>query len=341
MPFSVGPVLECRGQRVVVLASGDPFWHGAGAQLVPHLTDTEWQSHPAPSTFQLAANRLGWAIERVDCLGLHAAPFARAMPRLHPGARLIATLRDGAAAAEFARWLVAKGWTDSRLWVMESLGGPQERIRQTLAQTYGLTDVAAPVIIAFEPAGAKGLPCTSGRPDAGFAHDGQITKSAIRALTLSALAPRPGEVLWDLGAGSGSVSVEWCLAGGRAIAVEVRPDRTENILNNARKFGVDHRLDLVTGRWADELATLPAVPDAVFIGGGADAAGLERVWHVLPGGCRMVINSVTLETDALLARWQADHGGTLLRIDLAHATPLGKSRGWSAQRTVTQWSVSR
>ncbi|MCE0745175.1 precorrin-6y C5,15-methyltransferase (decarboxylating) subunit CbiE [Acetobacter sicerae] len=340
VPFSVEPVLAERGRRVVVLASGDPFWFGAGASLAARLNPGEWVSYPAPSTFSLAANRLGWRLEQVSCLGLHAAPFERLGPVLQANGRAICLLRDGPAVGNLAQWLVGRGYGTSTLHVMEALGGPRERIRTVLAENFAFTDVAAPVAIAIAMSGPQGLSRASGLPDNIFLHDGQITKRPIRALTLSALAPRPGEILWDVGAGSGSVSVEWCLAGGRAIAVEIRADRAANIRANAKALGVDHLLRVVEGAAPDALDGLPD-PDAVFIGGGGRAALLDHLWAVLPPGTRIVANGVTLETEALLALWHGQKGGELLRIELAKAAPLGSMRGWSPARPVVQWSVTR
>lgn len=340
VPFSVDPVLAERGRRVVVLASGDPFWFGAGTSLATHLDPGEWVSHPAPSTFSLAAGRLGWRLEQVSCLGLHAAPFERLTPALHADARSICLLRDGAAAGNLAQWLAGRGFGTSTLHVMEALGGPRERIRTVLAADFAFTDVAAPVAVAIAMSGPPGQSRASGLPDGTFLHDGQITKRPIRALTLSALAPRPGEILWDLGAGSGSISAEWCLAGGRAIAVERRADRAETIRANALALGVEHLLRVVEGAAPTALPGLPD-PNAVFIGGGADAALLDHVWAVLPPGTRIVANGVTLETEALLALWHGQKGGELLRIELASAAPLGSMRGWRPSRPVVQWSVIR
>ena len=219
VPFDPSPVLSHRGQPTVVLASGDPFWFGAGGSLMTHLTPGEWTSHPAPSTFQLAANRLGWRLEETLCLGLHAAPFARLRPVLGRGVRVICTLRDGAAVGELVRWLSENGHPNARLTVLERLGGPHERITRGLPADL----MGAPVSAAIE-ATDPGLPGASGLPDDLFRHDGQITKRPVRALTLSALAPRPGEVLWDIGAGSGSIGIEWLLAGGaRVEALEAEP----------------------------------------------------------------------------------------------------------------------
>ena len=194
--------------------------------------------------------------------------------------------------------------------------------------------------VALTITAGKGLSRASGLDDSLFANDGQITKRPVRALTLSALAPRAGELLWDIGAGSGSISVEWCLAGGRALSFELRPDRAVNIRANAVSFGIDHRLTCIEGPAAANLATHPT-PDAVFIGGGGNAALFDQLWSLLPEGTRIVANGVTLETESLLAAQHAQRGGSLLRIDLAAAAPLGRMRGWEASRPVVQWSVIR
>ncbi|WP_413869160.1 precorrin-6y C5,15-methyltransferase (decarboxylating) subunit CbiE [Albidovulum sp.] len=340
VPFRIDPVLAERGRKVVVLASGDPFWHGAGGSLAAHLDTDEWLCHPAPSTFSLVAARLGWRLEETLCLGLHAAPFERLVPVLGRGVRVICLLRDGDAPGALAGWLTERGFGPSRLIVLEALGGPQERVRTASAERFGLAGIAHPVAVAIETAGAAGLPRASGLPDDLFAHDGQITKRPVRALTLSALAPRPGEVLWDLGAGSGSISVEWCLAavGARALAVEARADRAANIRRNAGTFGLSHRLTVTEGGWPAAVRDLPA-PDAVFIGGGADSAGIETIWGAMPVGARLVVNAVTLESEALLASCHGIRGGTLMRFEIASAEPLGGRHGWRPARPVVQWSV--
>lgn len=342
VPFSINPVLNCRGQKVAVLASGDPFWHGAGGAMMDHLHPNEWVSYPAPSTFSLVANRLGWRLEEVSCLGLHAAPFSRLLPLLTRGQRLICTLRDGAAAAELAAWLALQGGI-ARLHVLERLGGPAERIRQTSVAGFDLTEVQAPVAMGIEMQNSAGLPATPGLPDEQFQTDGQITKQPVRALTLCALAPRKDERLWDIGAGSGSISIEWCLQGGRAIAVESRVDRIANINANIAKFALRDRMEVLQADVAGgslPTAMSTSLPDAVFIGGGASQALLSELFRILPTGVRFVLNAVTLETETLALQWQAQKGGTLTRIDIAQASPLGRMRGWSAVRTVVQWSVT-
>ena len=336
VPFDASPVLAQRGQPTVVLASGDPFWFGAGGSLMAHLSPGEWTSHPAPSTFQLAANRLGWRLEEVLTLGLHAAPFARLRPLLGKGVRAICTLRDAAAVAELATWLRDNGHPNAGLTVLERLGGPHERI------THGLPAdaIGAPVSAAIE-ATDSGLPRASGLPDALFQHDGQITKRPVRALTLSALAPRPGELLWDIGAGSGSVGIEWLLAGGaRVAALEADPTRAARARGNVESFGLGHRHHLTEARAPEGLDGLPA-PDAVFIGGGASEDLLGTLWDLIPPGTRLVMNAVTLETEALVLDWSARRGGQLLKIELAEPAPVGRKRGWKSALPILQWSVTR
>lgn len=338
VPFDATPVLAHRGAPTVVLASGDPFWFGAGGSLMAQLTPGDWVSHPAPSTFQLAANRLGWRLEETLCLGLHAAPFARLRPLLGKGVHAICTVRDGAAVGELALWLAGNGHPNARLTVLERLGGPQERIRQITDRPP--KDIAAPVAVAIA-AQDPGLPQASGLPDELFQHDGQITKRPVRTLTLSALAPRPGETLWDIGAGSGSIGIEWLLAGGaRAEALEADPTRAARAKGNVESFGLAHRHNMHEARAPEGLDGLPT-PDAVFIGGGASHDLLTRLWNLIPPRTRLVMNAVTLETEALVLDWSARHGGSLLKIELSEPTSLGRKRGWKSALPILQWSVTR
>ena len=347
VPFAEGiaPLLAHRGRRVVMLASGDPFWFGAGTVLARLLEPGEWTALPAPSSFSLAAARLGWPLETTACLGLHAAPLTRLRPHLVPGARALVLLRDGAAVAELARLLDDLGFGDSRLHVLESLGGPRERLRHAPAGGFDLPDIAHPVAVGLEVAGqGVAMPCVAGLPDDLFVHDGQITKRPVRALALSALAPRPGERLWDIGAGSGSVGIEWLLAHPslQAVAFEADPARAARARANAAALGVD-RLRVIEGRAPEILPQIgpehPA-PDAVFIGGGLSAPLLTRRWAGLRPGTRLVAHAVTLESESLLAAWHALKGGSLLRVELAEAGPLGSRRAWRAALPVVQWSVS-
>ena len=238
-----------------------------------------------------------------------------------------------------SQWLTQQGDGASKIWVLEALGGPRERIRQSTANALDFADIQSPVAVAVQVVGPLGLANAPGLPDSYFAHDGQITKSPIRALTLSTLAPRPGEHLWDLGAGSGSVSVEWCLAGGTASAVEQTAERVINIRANAASFGIDHRMSVHHGTSEDLIAGLPT-PQAMFVGGGFDMALFNALQSIAPTGCRLVVNAVTLETESALLQLHAQHGGELLRFELAQAAPLGRMRGWQPSRPVVQWSVT-
>jgi precorrin-6Y C5,15-methyltransferase (decarboxylating) len=247
-------------------------------------------------------------------------------------------VRDAKAAGDLAGWLTARGFGASRLWTLSALGGPRESVAESKAENYAAGSAVSPMALAIEAEGAAGLPRASGLPDDLFQHDGQITKRPIRALALSALAARPGERLWDIGAGSGSISIEWALAGGSATAIEAREDRVANIRANAEAFGRSHRITVVAGSAPAVLSGLDK-PDAVFVGGGLDAAMFDAVWKLLPGGARLVAHSVTLETEALLSELQQRHGGELVRIEISHAAPLGRMRSWEASRPVVQWHV--
>jgi precorrin-6Y C5,15-methyltransferase (decarboxylating) len=346
-PFaaSIPMLLRHRGKRVVALCSGDPFWYGAGSVIAEAIPAAEMTVVPAPSSFAWAASRLRWRLEETVTLGLHARPLALLRPHLRIGARLIVLLRDGAAAAQVAAYLSGLGFGPSRLTILEALGGPRERIRAATAAAFAFDDVNAPVAVAIEAvaeAGAHVIPRVVGLPDELFAHDGQLTKREIRAVSLSTLAPRGGELLWDVGAGAGSIGIEWLLAhpANRAIGIEAREDRLQNARANADSLGVPH-LDLRLGGAPDALKGLPT-PDAVFIGGGASRDGvLDAVWQALPPGGRLVVNSVTLETEAILIAWQARHCGTLLRLSVERAGAVGGLTGWRPAVPVVQWSVTK
>ncbi len=340
VPFSTAPLLVLRGQRVAVLASGDPFWFGAGGSLARDLSPGEWRAFPGVSTFSLVAARLGWRLETTVCAGLHAAPFASVRVSLQAGQRLIALVADANAARGFAGYVTTLGFGGSQFWLAEAMGGPAERLREFQAQAALPDDIIAPVAVAVELAGGLGLPRSSGLGDELFAHDGQITKRPIRALALSALAPRPGQRLWDIGGGSGSVSVEWCLAGGVASTIEARADRAAQIAENAASFGMTPALTVIQGNAPDALEGLPK-PDAVFVGGGGSDVLLVSLWARIPKGCRLVAHAVTLETESLLLDWQARVGGDLMKVEIAHAAPLGRMRGWVPSRPMLQWGVVR
>ena len=346
-PFaaSIPKLLAHRGRRVVALCSGDPFWYGAGSVFADAVPPQETFAIPAPSTFAWAAARLRWRLEETVMLGLHARPIELLRPHLRTGARLIVLTRDGAAPAQIAGYLDGIGFGPSRLTVLEALGGPRERIRVSAAKDFALDDIQSPVALAIEAIAEPGaivMPSVAGLPDELFENDGQLTKREIRAVTLSTLAPRGGELLWDIGAGSGAIGIEWLLAhpGNRAIGIEAREDRLANARANAQSLGVPH-FDLRLGTAPDALKDLPK-PDAVFVGGGASRDGvLDRVWQALPSGGRLVVNSVTLETEAILIAWHARHGGNLLRLSIERAAAVGGLTGWRAAMPVVQWSVTK
>ncbi len=342
VPFADGLELldGFAGRQVVVLASGDPFWFGAGGVIARRFPRSSWRALSGLSCFSLAAAHLGWSLEKTLCLGLHAAPLTRLRPHLAPGARLIVTLRDGGSVADLGRYLTDLGFGDSALHVMQGLGGPREVVREMRADTVART-FAHPLCVAVSVGGnGDVLPSVSGLADAFFDTDGVMTKRPVRALTLSALAPCPEEHLWDIGGGSGSIGIEWLLSHPTTTAttIEPRADRIALIRANAAALGVD-RLQVVEGRAPEALDALPR-PDVVFIGGGLSENLLTWVFGELNDGTRLVANAVTLDSEALLLRWQAARGGTLLRIDLSEAAPLGPRQGWKAAFPVVQWSVT-
>jgi precorrin-6Y C5,15-methyltransferase (decarboxylating) len=340
-PFSVQEVLIARGRQVCVLASGDPFFYGVGSALAAHVPADEIMVVPAASAFSLAAARLGWALPDVALVSLHGRALDRIRPHLHQGARALALTSDGESPAALAKLLADAGFGNSRLTVLEALGGPRERVRSVTASGFNLTDIAALNIVAVQVTaspGARIIPYAAGIADDLFEHDGQITKREIRAVTLSSLAPQNSELLWDIGAGSGSVGIEWMLAHPslRAIAIEARADRAARIRRNAATLGVPE-LNIVEGSAPGALAGLVS-PDAIFIGGGATEDGvLDAAIAALRTGGRLVVNAVTLDTEATLISRHGAFGGTLTRIALSRADQLGDKIGWRPALPVTQW----
>jgi precorrin-6Y C5,15-methyltransferase (decarboxylating) len=339
-------VLAHRGRCVCVLASGDPFHYGVGAVLARRIDAREMFVVPAPSAFSLAAARLGWSLPQVALLSLHGRALDLVRSHLQPGARILALTSDGDTPAALAKLLAASGFGAARLTVLEALGGPRERVRCANAAAFDLEGLDGLNTLAIEVEAAPDariLTRTSGRSDALFEHDGQITKREIRAATLSSLAPRRGELLWDVGAGSGSVAIEWLLADPgfmRAIAVERRADRAARIRRNAAALGVPE-LNIVEGAAPVALAGL-AMPDAVFLGGGAsDTGALDAAARALRSGGRLVVNAVTLETEALLLARHAALGGELIRIAISRVGAIGEKAGWRSAMPVTQWAWTK
>jgi len=335
-------VLQHRGRQICVLASGDPFHYGVGAVLAQKIDPREMLVLPAPSAFSLAASRLGWSLPHTLLLSAHGRALDLVRPHLQPDAHILVLTSGSDGPAALAQLLSRSGFGRSRLTVLEALGGPRERIRATSAAEFDFDTVDALNIVAIEVEAAPDariIARSAGLTDGLFEHDGQITKREMRAVTLSSLAPRRGEVLWDIGAGSGSVAIEWMLADPpfmRAIAVERRTDRAARIRRNAAAFGVPG-LEIVEGAAPGALANL-APPDAAFVGGGAGDAGLlDAASRSLKPRGRLVVNAVTLETEALLLARHAALGGDLIRVAISRAAAVGEKAGWRPALPVTQW----
>ena len=331
------------GQRVVVLASGDPMLSGVGTSLVRLHGAGAVEVVPHPSSVTLACARLGWAVEETAVVTLVGRPVELLVPHVTPGRRLLALGSDGTAPAAVAGLLTRLGYGGSRITALAQLGGPAEREFAGTAADWPHADTDPLVVTAVQAVADPGtdvLAAVPGLPDGVFADDGQLTKREVRAVALSRLAPVPGQLLWDVGGGAGSIGIEWMRTHPtcRAVAVEARADRAGRIGRNAVALGVPG-LEVVVGRAPEALTGLPA-PDAVFVGGGASAPGLlEACWRALPPGGRLVVNAVTVESEAVLARWFAGVGGDLVRLAVQRAEPVGGFTGWKAAMPVTIWSV--
>jgi precorrin-6Y C5,15-methyltransferase (decarboxylating) len=315
---------EHEGERICVLASGDPFLSGVGTTLVAHGYEVE--ALPAVSSVTLARARLGWSAEETEVVTLVGRSSARVARVLAPGRRVLVL---GADAAALRSLLTVRGYAESELFALENLGGPDERISD------GWSGDPGPLTVFALACAGPALPVI-GIPDDVYSHDGQLTKRDLRVSALARLAPNPGELLWDVGAGAGSVGIEWSRLHGlnRAIAIERDPARAERIGRNALDLGVPE-LEVVTGEAPDALSALPA-PDAVFIGGGVTVPGVLDA--CLATEARVVAHGVTLEAEQVLARAYAQHGGELVRIGVERAGTLGGFTGWTPARVVTQWS---
>ncbi|MDY7567841.1 precorrin-6y C5,15-methyltransferase (decarboxylating) subunit CbiE [Pseudomonas sp. RTC3] len=338
-PFSLSPVLEQRGTPICVLASGDPMLFGVGASLARQVSVDEMRVLPAPSSYSLAAARLGWPLQDVVTLSVVARPLAALNAQLHNGLRLLVLSNDGSSPAAIAELLRARGFGPSRMTVLEHLGGDAERRVEGIASEWVDLPIAALNLVAIEcraEPGASRLSLLAGLADSAFEHDGQLTKRDIRAITLARLAPAPGELLWDVGAGCGSIGIEWMRAhpSCRALAVEADEGRQLLIEHNRDALGVPG-LQLIRGRAPQALQGLEA-PDAIFIGGGVTRPGvLDTCWQQLRSGGRLVANAVTLQSETALINWREQHGGELTRIHIAHAKPLGEFDTWRQALPIT------
>jgi len=336
-------ILGRRGTPTCILATGDPFHYGIGAEIARLVPPAEIRAFPQPSAFSLACARLGWPLAECGLVTLHGRALTRIVPHIQPGARLLALSWDGTTPAALAALLTERGFGASTVTVLEAMGGPRERIRSAAADAFDLGTIDPLNTVAIAVAGAgHALPLAPGLDDALFENDGQLTKAEIRALTLVALRPHPSLHLWDVGAGAGSIAIEWMLRHPslRATAIEARPDRAERILFNAWTLGVPE-LTVITGAAPSALAGLPA-PDAVFIGGGVSEPGIlaAALAALRPGG-RCVANAVTLQGEAALLAAFADHGGSLRRFSIDRASPVGGLHGWRPAMPVTQWAWTK
>lgn len=337
-PFSLDAVLAEPGEAVCVLASGDPMLYGVGASLARQIPAAQMHVLPSPSSYSLAAARLGWALQDVVTLSVVARPVAAVAAHLYSGQRLLVLSNDGTSPQAVAQLLRERGFGLSRMTVLEHLGGPKERrIDGSAADDF--PDIAALNLVAIDCQASPDAPRLSplaGLPDTAFRHDGQLTKRDVRAVTLARLAPRPGELLWDVGAGCGSIGIEWMRAhpSCRAIAVESDEGRQAFIEHNRDALGVPG-LQLVRGRAPGALAGLPA-PDAIFVGGGVTRENvLADCWAALKPGGRLVANAVTLQSELALVQWREQYGGELTRLHIAQASPLGEFDTWRQALPIT------
>jgi len=346
-PMAAGAkaVADRRGQKVCVLATGDPMWFGIGARLAGLVPHDERTILPAPSAFSLAAARMGWPLGDVETVTIHGRSLDLLRLHVTPGARLLAMTSDGKTPAQVAQVLCEMGYGESPITVLEHMGGTAENRIDGIADKWNhdvLADLNTLAIECRAGPDAAVRPRSPGLPDEVFENDGQLTKREVRAVTLAALGPLPGQRLWDVGAGCGSVAIEWLRAakGAAAIAIEHDPERAAMIARNATALGTPG-LNIVTGDAPTALADLDN-PDAVFIGGGASVDGLIDVcWEALGPGGRLVANAVTVEGEAALNRWREKIGGTLTRIAISRTKPLGDMSGWHSLAPVTQWAVTK
>ncbi|QQM52449.1 precorrin-6y C5,15-methyltransferase (decarboxylating) subunit CbiE [Rhodococcus pyridinivorans] len=328
------------GKDVVALASGDPLVSGIGTTLIRRLGGDAVEVIPAISSVALARARMGWSAEECETITVVGREID-ALRRVLTRGRKLVVLVDGARVADVATLLEAAGFGNSRVAVLSHLGAADESRIDAKAAHLTDTGVRSLSLMCVEVDGPAGLSVLPGLDDSLFEHDGQLSKRTVRLAAVCALAPRPGELLWDVGAGAGSVGIEWARTDPRCrtLAIEKDERRAGAIERNAAALGVPSIVRIVRGAAPAALVGLP-VPDAIFVGGGGSREGvLDTCWGALPPGGRLVAHAVTLETEAVLVQWWKTHGGELTRLSVEHADPIGTFTGWRAQRPVVQWSA--
>ena len=336
-------------QKVAIMASGDPLCYGIAAKLLRHLPIEEIWIKPALTTFSLMCSRIGWSLPDVETLTIHGRPLEMLHPFVQPGAKLLVLSKGEESPEQAAKLLCARGFGKSIITVLEHLGGRKERQFSGQADSWNHPEGAALNALAIEcipENNANVLSRNPGLPDEAFLHDGQLTKREIRAVALSKLMPVVDHLLWDVGAGCGSVSIEWMRTnpGCRAVAIEKSKSRLKLIEQNSQELGVP-MLQIISGSAPEVLADLPA-PDAVFIGGGLSSGNLlQTCWNALKPGGRLVANAVTLEGEQKLLQWQNENAGKsgasgdLTRLSISRAEKIGKFQGWKEMRSVIQLAV--
>ncbi|MHC1547758.1 precorrin-6y C5,15-methyltransferase (decarboxylating) subunit CbiE [Phyllobacterium sp. K27] len=347
-PFSdaYAMLLALRGNAVVVLASGDPMHYGMGATLTRYVSPEEMLVLPSPSSFSLAAAIMGWPIQDTQLLSVHGRPLETLLKSFVPRAKLLVLSNDGETPAHVARLLIESGFATARLTVLEHLGGENQQRVDGVAKSWDRLHCADLNVLAVdcgEPDQfALSYPLMAGLPDEAYQHDGQLTKRDVRAVTLAHLAPLPGELLWDVGAGCGSIGIEWMRSHPkcRTIAIEADEKRQALITQNSKTLGVPD-LELVRGQAPAVLAKLNS-PDAIFIGGGVTDPGvLDACWLGLKPGGRLVANAVTIQSEMALVKWREMHGGDLIKLSVSHAQPLGSFDSWRSALPVTIYTVRK
>jgi precorrin-6B C5,15-methyltransferase / cobalt-precorrin-6B C5,C15-methyltransferase len=346
---SIQEILQHRGKSICVLASGDPMCYGIGNTILRHIDISEITIIPAPSAFSLICSRLGWSLTEVETLSVCGRPPSLLQSYIYSGAKLLILSEGKNTPTIVADILTKRGFGGSKVTVLERMGGTQEKMIEGIAasweeigQKIEIAELNAIAVDCIPDAGVTGLSRLPGLPDNAYHHDGQLTKREVRAVTLSTLAPKAGELLWDVGAGCGSISIEWMRTHPRcrAIAIEQNSSRLQYIADNATALGTPN-LQIIHGKSPEALQDLPQ-PDAIFIGGGITSEGLFDIcWDILPIGGRLVANVVTIEGEQKLFAWRDQVGGELIRVAIQRAEPIGKFWGWKAIAPVTQWVVTK